>query len=159
MRVLKPFACNLSYWIQRHEEQKMTRTKSIISAVLIGFMATSLSASNSSAQVFEENAYKAEFAILSAGSRSAAVSRLKVIPSVGVVNLAFRNTARFRDDVPDVSEFRISAEKNFSGIKKLRAALRANPATRQELARHGIAVNRVVGVDIYSNGSIRLYIL
>jgi hypothetical protein len=129
----------------------MTRTKSIICAVLIGFMATSLSASNSSAQIFQEDVYKAESAIMSAGSRSAAVSRLKDIPSVGVINLAFRNTARFRDDVPDVSEFRISAEKNFSGIKKLRAALRANPATRQELARHGIAV--------YSNGSIRLYIL
>jgi hypothetical protein len=27
------------------------------------------------------------------------------------------------------------------------------------LSVHGVSVNRVVGVDIYSNGSIRLYIL
>jgi hypothetical protein len=67
--------------------------------------------------------------------------------------------SRFRDDAHDVAAFKISAGKNFSGIRRLRAALAANPATRRALSVRGISVNRVVGVDIYSNGSIRLYIL
>jgi hypothetical protein len=103
--------------------------------------------------------YKAEAAILSAGSRAAAISRLKAVPSVGVVNLNIRTVPRFRSDAPDVAEFKISVGKNFNGIRRLRAALAANPATRSALSNRGISINRVVGVDIYSNGSIRLYIL
>jgi hypothetical protein len=103
--------------------------------------------------------YKAEAAILSAGSRAAAISRLKAVPSVGVVNLNIRTVPRFRSDAPDVAEFKVSAGKNFNGIQRLRAALASNPATRRALSSRGISINRVVGVDIYSNGSIRLYIL
>ena len=96
---------------------------------------------------------------MSAGSRAAAISRLKAVPSVGVVNLNIRQVPRFRSDVPDIAEFRVSAGKNFSGIKRLRNALAANPVTRRALAIRGISIGRVVGVDISSNGSLRLYVL
>ena len=66
---------------------------------------------------------------------------------------------RFRSKVPDVSEFKVSAGKNYIGIKRLRAALAANPATRRALADRGISIGRVVGVDVYSSGAIRLYVL
>ena len=137
----------------------MTRFQTIISTALFSLAMVMLSPANLPAQAFADSTYKAEAAILSAGSRAAAVSRLKAVPSVGVVNLSIRYVPRFRSDAPDVSEFRISAGKNFSGIKRLRAALAANPATRRALANRGISIGRVVGVDIYSNGSIRLYIL
>ena len=81
------------------------------------------------------------------------------MPSVGVVNLNIRWVPTFRSDDPDPAEYRISAGKNISGIKRLRAALAANPATRRALARRGIAIGRVVGVDVSSSGSLRLYVL
>ena len=137
----------------------MTRTRTIITSIVFSLSVLALSPANLSAQAFADSTYKAYAAILSAGSRAAAISRLKAVPSVGVVNLSIRYVARFRSDAPDVSEFRISAGKNFNGIRRLRAALAANPATRRALSVRGISVHRVVGVDIYSNGSIRLYIL
>jgi hypothetical protein len=137
----------------------MTRARTIITSIFFSLSVLALSPANLSAQVFAGSSYKAEAAILSAGSRAAAISRLKVVPSVGVVNLSFRNVPRFRTNAPDVSEFKISAGKNFAGIRRLRSALAANPATRHALSVRGISVSRVVGVDIYSNGSIRLYIL
>ena len=137
----------------------MTRNRTFIRSALFSLAVFSLSPSNLSAQIFAGSTYKAEAAILSAGSRAAAISRLKAVPSVGVVNLNIRYVPRFRSDAPDVAEFKISAGKNFNGISRLRAALAANPATRSALSNRGISVNRVVGVDIYSNGSIRLYIL
>jgi len=137
----------------------MTRTQTIITSIFFSLSVLALVPAIQPAQAFGDSTYKAEAAILSAGSRAPAISRLKAIPSVGVVNLRFRYVPSFRTDDPDVSEFRISASKNFNGIRRLRAALAANPATRHALSVHGISVNRVVGVDIYSNGSIRLYIL
>jgi hypothetical protein len=102
----------------------------------------------------------AQAVIMSAGSRAAQIRTLRSVPSVGVVNLAIRRVPRFRNDsVPDVSEYRISAEKNAAGITRLRAALKANPVTRKALAARGISINRVVGVRISSNGSLRLYLL
>jgi hypothetical protein len=137
----------------------MTRTQNIITSIFFSLSVLALSPVGQPAQAFAGSTYKAEAAILSAGSRAPAISRLKAIPSVGVVNLSFRYVPSFRTDEPDVSDFRISASKNFNGIRHLRAALAANPATRHALSVHGISVKRVVGVDIYSNGSIRLYIL
>lgn len=137
----------------------MTRARTIITSIFVSLSVLALSPANLPAQVFAGSTYKAEAAILSAGSRAAAISRLKAVPSVGVINLNIRQVPLFRSDAPDVAEFKISAGKNFSGIKRLRAALSANPATRRALSNRGISVNRVVGMDIYSNGSIRLYIL
>ena len=120
-------------------------------------IAVAVGAANS--QVSSTDAYQAESAILSAGSRAAAVSRLKVVPSVGVIRLRMRTAPTMHSDSPDPAEFEISAAKNMGGIAKLRRALSANPVTRNILARRGLAVSRVVGISIYSNGSIRLYLL
>lgn len=135
----------------------MTRARSIITSIFFSLSVLALSPASLPTQAFADDAYKADAAILSAGSRAAAISRLKSVPSVGVVNLNIRYMSRFRDDSHDVTAFKISAGKNFSGIRRLRAALAANPATRRALSVRGISVDRVVGVDIYSNGSIRLY--
>jgi hypothetical protein len=137
----------------------MTLVRTYLSSAFLSLALLAASPANLSAQVFGDSSSKAEAAILSAGSRAAAISRLKSVRSVGVVNLSFRNVPRFRTNAPDVSEFKVCAGKNLGGIKRLRAALAANPATRRALASRGISVGRVVGVDVYSNGSIRLYIL
>lgn len=144
----------------------MTHARSIIASIIFSLSVLALSPAGLPARAFAGDTYKADAAILSAGSRAAAISRLKSVPSVGVVNLNiryvnlnFRYMSRFRDDAHDIAAFKISAGKNSSGIRRLRAALGANPATRRALSVHGISLNRVVGVDIYSNGSIRLYIL
>ena len=138
----------------------MPRIQTIISSAFLSLALLAVSPANLSAQVFgDSSSSKAAAAILSAGSRAAAVSRLKSVRSVGVVNLSFRNVPRFRTNAPDVSEFKVSAGKNISGIRRLRAALAANPATRRALASRGISIGRVVGVDVYSSGSIRLYVL
>ena len=137
----------------------MTRFRPLVHAALFGLAVLMTPPSGVQAQVFPDSTYKADAAILSAGSRAAAIARLKKVPSVGVVNLNIRYVPLFHSDAPDVAGFRISAGKNSAGIKRLRAALAANPATRRALASRGIAIGRVVGVDIYSNGSIRVYII
>ena len=137
----------------------MAPFRTVISSAVLSLALLVVSPANLSAQVFGDSSSKAEAAIMSAGSKAAAISRLESVRSVGVVNLSFRNVPRFRSRAPDVSEFKVSASKNFSGIKRLRNALAANPVTRRALATRGISIGRVVGVDVYSSGSIRLYIL
>ena len=137
----------------------MSGIKTIIRCALFGLALLVLSPLNLPAQAFDGTTYKAEAAIMSAGSRAGAVSRLKAVPSVGVINLNIRRAPRFNSDVPDITEFRVSASKNFSGIKRLRGALASNPVTRRALASRGISIGRIVGVDISSNGSLRLYVL
>jgi len=137
----------------------MPRIQTVIRAALFSLAVLALSPSNLPAQSFGGSTYKAVAAMMSAGSRAGAVSRLKAVPSVGVVNLKFSRVQRFDSNVSDVAAFRISAGKNLSGIKRLRNALAANPVTRRTLASRGISIGRVVGVDISSNGSLRLYVL
>ena len=107
----------------------------------------------------EDDVTAAQSAIMSAGTRAAHVRRLRNVPSVSVVHLTSRAHSRFRSDLPDPAEFRISAEKNWAGIQRLRAALAANPVTREALAAHGVNLSRVVGVMISSSGSLRLYVI
>jgi len=137
----------------------MAPLRTVFSSAFLSLALLAVSPANLSAQVFGDSSSRAESAIMSAGSKANAVSRLKSIPSVGLVNLSFRNVPRFRTGAPDVSEFKVSARKNFGGINRLRNALAANPVTRRALAARGISIGRVVGVDVYSSGSIRLYIL
>jgi hypothetical protein len=137
----------------------MAPFRTLISSAFLSLALLALSPANQSAQAFGGGTYKAQAAIMSAGSRAGAISRLKAVPSVGVINLKIRWVPTFRSDVPDVAEYRNSAGKNFSGIKRLRNALAANPVTRRALASRGISIGRVVGVDISSNGSLRLYLL
>ena len=107
----------------------------------------------------EDDVTAAQSAIMSAGSRAAIVRRLRAVPSVGVVDLRFRAHSRFKSELPDHAEFRISAEKNWAGVQRLRAALAANPVTRAAMQRHHVNINRVVGVMISSNGSLRFFIV
>jgi len=137
----------------------MPRIQTVIRAALFSLAVLVLSPSNLPAQSFGGSTYKAVAAMMSAGSRAGAVSRLKAVPSIGVVNLKTSRVQKFGSNVSNVAAFRISASKNFSGIKRLRNALAANPVTRRTLASRGISIGRVVGVDISSNGSLRLYVL
>jgi hypothetical protein len=137
----------------------MSRTQKFTATLLIACCFSTIAPQITLAQMTNEDVFRAESAIMSAGSRAGSVAKLKSIPSVGVINLSMRIRPRFSDDVPDVEEFKISAQKNFSGINRLRAALRANLTAREELARHGISINRVVGVSVSSNGSLRVYII
>ena len=137
----------------------ISRIQTALRSALFGLAIMSLSPLSLPAQAFDGTTYKAEAAIISAGSRAGAVARLKAVPSVGVVNLNIRWAPRFGSDVPGIAEFRVSAGKNFSGIKRLRNALAANPVTRRALAIRDISIGKVVGVDISSNGSLRLYLL
>ncbi len=110
--------------------------------------------------VSSSGTYDAVPAIMSAGSRAAAVKRLKAVPSIGVINLAIRpSILRDDDGGPDYFEIRSSASKNAAGIRKLRAALAANPVTRRALETRGIAIGRIVGIRIGSNGALRVYVL
>ncbi len=137
----------------------MPSIQTFIRSVLFGLAIMALSPLSLPAQAFDGTTYKAEAAIISAGSRAGAVTRLKAVPSVGLINLNIRRAPRFGSDVPDIAEFRVSAGKNLSGIKRLRNALASNPVTRRALAIRGISIGKVVGVDISSNGSLRLYVL
>jgi hypothetical protein len=137
----------------------MAPFRTVISSAFLSLTLLAVSPAHQPTLVFGGSSYKAEAAILSAGSRAAAVKRLRTVPSVGVVNLNLRTVPRFRSNETDVAEYRISAGKNFSGIKRLRAALAANPVTLRALGSRDISIGRVVGVDISSNGSLRLYVL
>lgn len=99
--------------------------------------------------------------IMAAESRAPEVRRLRQVPSVGVVRLDTRPVRHlFHDDgLPDPREYRVAASRHAAGIRKLRTALAANPVTRRALERRGIPLDRVVGVRIASDGSLRLYLL
>lgn len=110
------------------------------------------------AQVSGSEVQRANSAIMNAGNRAAKVKSIKRVPSVGVVRLDTNPMNGFWSDLPSPAEYRIMASKFAGGIAKLQQALRANPVTRDALARHGVSVSQVAGVQISSNGSLRLYI-
>ncbi len=72
------------------EKPHGTAFRTVISSAFLSLALLALSPANLPAQAFGGSTYKAEAAIMSAGSRAAAVSRLKAVPSVGVVNLNIR---------------------------------------------------------------------
>ena len=112
----------------------------------------------SQAQVFGSDVQMASSAIMNAGNRANKVKSIKRVPSVGVIRLDFFPTGGFFADRPDPAEFRIMVSTYQSGVNKLRQALRANPVTREALAKRGISPNQVAGAQISTNGSLRLYI-
>lgn len=137
----------------------MNFLKSAVLAIALAAMPLS-AAVPALAQVSSIDVHMAQSAIMSAGTRAAQVARIVSVPSLGVVHLDSRTVPRLSDDsIPDVSEFRIMVQKNHDGIRKLRTALAGNPATRHALEERGISVSRVVGAQISSNGSLRLYLL
>jgi hypothetical protein len=102
-----------------------------------------------------------EAVIMRSGSTAAKVSKIRFVPSVGVVNLRLVAKPRLfaESDFDTVEDYRLTVQKNYQGVKRLRAALRANPATRRALADSGIAISRIVAVNVSSNGSLRVYVL
>lgn len=110
-------------------------------------------------QVTEIDAQMAVSSITSAGSRAAKVRQVKKVPSVGVIRLDMWTSPTFSNSsIPDASDFRILAQRNAAGVKRLQQALQANPVTREALAKRGISPRQVAGVQVSSNGSLRLYI-
>jgi hypothetical protein len=99
--------------------------------------------------------------IIRSGATAAKVSKIRAVPSIGVVNLRFVAKPRlFADsDFDTIDDYRLTVERNYAGVKRLRAALRNNPATRRALAEAGISVARIVAADVSSNGSLRVYVL
>lgn len=131
----------------------MKQTKSLLALALTGLFATPLA----QAQVSGVDSLSAQTSILSAGGQARHVAQIRRVPSVGVINLSFGGPRLNDGNLPSPAEFRVSAEKNVRGIEKLHRALAANPATRAALSQHGVNIASVVGVDISSNGSLRIY--
>lgn len=112
----------------------------------------------SQAQVDSSNYSETASAILSAGSASAKIRSLKSVPSLGIIRVQFGFVPRLSNDGENTSTLLLSAERNSAGITKLRSALAGNPVTRQTLQQHGVSINHVVGANVSTNGSLRLFV-
>ncbi|MDO8353398.1 MAG: hypothetical protein Q7T14_08040, partial [Aestuariivirga sp.] len=65
-------------------EKPMAPFRTVISSAFFSLALLAVSPANLSAQVFGDSSSKSEAAIMSAGSKATAVSRLKSVPSVGI---------------------------------------------------------------------------
>ena len=110
------------------------------------------------AQVTNIDVQWATSSIQMAGKRANQVPGIKKVPSVGVIRLDIPTVPMFRGDIPDWQEFKIMAQRNAAGVAKLQKALAANPVTAAALAKNRVKPWQVAGVQIGSNGSLRLYI-
>jgi hypothetical protein len=110
------------------------------------------------AQVSGSDIERANSAIMNAGSRATKIRDIKRVPSVGVIRLDFNSIMSSSSDMPSPAQYRIMASRFAPGVAKLQQALRANPVTREVLESRGISPSQVAGVQISSNGSLRLYI-
>lgn len=110
------------------------------------------------AQVTNIDVQWAISSIQMAGKRAAQVPGIKKVPSVGVIRLDVPTIPMFNGDVPDWQEFKIMTQRNAAGVAKLQRNLAANPVTAAALARNHVSPGQVAGVQIGSNGALRLYI-
>lgn len=131
------------------------RTTLLFALLLLALLG--VASGDSHAQLTEDNFNSAISAMMSANTRAAKVGNVAQVPSVTVIRL--RQIVVFSLGEPSVPAIEISAQKNAAGIARLRAALRANPVTRAALADKGVPVDRIVAVDVFSNGALRVYIL
>jgi hypothetical protein len=97
--------------------------------------------------------------IMRAGATAAKIRTLKAVPSVGLVDLSKRRGPRYASEFDAIIDYRLGVQRNAGGVKSLRSSLRNNPVTRKALTSRGIPIGRVVGVDVGSNGALRVYIL
>ncbi|WP_373503231.1 hypothetical protein [Aestuariivirga sp.] len=111
-----------------------------------------------SAQVSEIDGQMAVSAIMSAGTRASLVANVTHVPSVGVIRLSVRGMRGAETHMLTPEDFKILARKYTGGIARLQRSLAANPVTREALDRRNIAIGRVWGVQVGSNGALRLYI-
>ncbi|MFO1133110.1 MAG: hypothetical protein U1E16_14000 [Hyphomicrobiales bacterium] len=110
------------------------------------------------AQVTNIDVQWAISSIQMAGKRAAQVPGIKKVPSVGVIRLDVPTIPMFNGDVPDWQEFKIMTQRNAAGVAKLQRNLAANPVTAAALAKNHVSPGQVAGVQIGSNGALRLYI-
>lgn len=110
------------------------------------------------AQVTNIDVQWATSAIQQAGKRANQIPGIKKVPSVGVIRLDVPTVPMYRGDIPDWQEFRIMAQRNAAGVSKLQRNLAANPVTAAALAKARVKPWQVAGVQIGSNGALRLYI-
>ena len=110
------------------------------------------------AQVTNIDVQWATSSIQMAGKRANQVPGIKKVPSVGVIRLDIPTIPMFNGDVPDWQEFKIMTQRNAAGVAKLQKNLAANPVTAAALAKNHVQPWQVAGVQIGSNGSLRLYI-
>lgn len=116
------------------------------------------SAPEARAQVTNIDVQWATSSILMAGKRANQVPGIKKVPSVGVIRLDIPTVPMYRGDIPDWQDFKIMTQKNAAGVAKLQKALAANPVTAAALAKSRVKPWQVAGVQIGSNGALRLYI-
>ena len=110
------------------------------------------------AQVTNIDVQWAISSIQMAGKRANQVPGIKKVPSVGVIRLDVPTIPMFNGDVPDWQEFKIMTQRNAAGVAKLQRNLAANPVTAAALAKNHVQPWQVAGVQIGSNGALRLYI-
>lgn len=110
------------------------------------------------AQVTNIDVQWAISSIQMAGKRAAQVPGIKKVPSVGVIRLDIPTVPMFNGDIPDWQEFKIMTQRNAAGVAKLQKNLAANPVTAAALAKVRVKPWQVAGVQIGSNGALRLYI-
>lgn len=110
------------------------------------------------AQVTNIDVQWAMSSIQQAGKRANQVPGITKVPSVGVIRLDVPTIPMFNGDVPDWQEFKIMTQRNAAGVAKLQKNLAANPVTAAALAKNRVSPWQVAGVQIGSNGALRLYI-
>jgi hypothetical protein len=124
---------------------------------LFSVFATPLSGASASTAIIA--GVPVDAVIMRAGATSAKIKRLKSVPSVGLIDLSKRRGPRYAAEFDAIIEYRLTIQRNARGVKVLRAALRGNAVTRKALTSRGIDISRVVGVDVGSNGALRVFIL
>ena len=110
------------------------------------------------AQVTNIDVQWAISSIQMAGKRANQIPGIKKVPSVGVIRLDIPTVPMFNGDIPDWQEFKIMTQRNAAGVAKLQKNLAANPVTAAALAKNRVKPWQVAGVQIGSNGALRLYI-
>jgi len=138
----------------------MKTLKALPLALALGAAAGMLpgAVSPATAQVTNIDVQWAISSIQMAGKRANQVPGIKKVPSVGVIRLDIPTVPMFRGDIPDWQEFKIMTQRNAAGVAKLQRALAANPVTAAALAKSRVKPSQVAGVQIGSNGALRLYI-
>jgi hypothetical protein len=124
---------------------------------LFSVFATPLSGASASTAIIA--GVPVDAVIMRAGATAAKIKRLKSVPSVGLIDLSKRRGPRYASEFDAIIEYRLAVQRNAGGVKALRAALRGNAVTRRALTSRGIDISRVVGVDVGSNGALRVFIL
>jgi len=125
----------------------------------LGFAALLVAAPAARAQIADETVRQAFVGMMQAGNDAYEVAGLRHVPRVTVIDLQLIARYRVRGERLRLSDFKVSAEKHAAGIARLRKALRANPATRAALAETGVDIGRILAVHIFSDGSLRVFVL